>query len=76
MESMEAASPHAHACALRMLHEHRGMPRVHACVQSMLHDHVGMARELCDAVCTLHAWRMAPGTPLVSPQVCFRPTVE
>ena len=40
------------------------MPSVHACAQIMLHNHAGMPRELCDAVCTLHACHMPAGTPI------------
>ena len=60
MEGMEAATSHAHACALRMLHEDGGAHRVHVCAQNALEDGVGMPRELHDAVCTMHACHMLP----------------
>ena len=64
MEGMEAATSHAHVCALRMLHEDGGAHRVHACAQNALQDGVGMPRELRDAVSTMHACHMLPGRPL------------
>ena len=71
MEGMEAATSHAHVCALRMLHEDGGAHRVHACAQNALQDGVGMPRELRDAVSTMHACHMLPGRPLSPGSVCM-----